>query len=135
MAGNSTDIQAGLRNALTAVPGLRVADHFPESINPPMAMIMLQQVTFHRAFGGGLSQWEFVISCVAGRMGDRAAQLQLDAWLAFNDYQSIRKAIEADLTLGGASKTLVTSDAVGIKPLTVGDAVYLNVEFTVTVHA
>ena len=135
MAGSLTTIQTGLQYALATVPGLRVADHLHEQTNPPVALAMLQSVQFHQAMGGGDTAWEFIVSCVAGRMGDRAAQLQIDAWLSFNGSQSVRAAIEADRTLGGACSTLIVSDAVGIKPLSVGEANYLNVEFTITVHA
>lgn len=135
MAGNSSDIQAGLRNALTAVPGLRVADHLPEQIAPPMAVVMLQGVQYHRAMQGGLSEWTFVVSCVTGRMGERSAQQQLDAWLTWSGDQSIRAAIEDDQTLGGSCSTLIVSDSVAVKPLTLGDASYLTCEFSVTVHA
>jgi len=135
MAGSLVDLQNGLQMVLATVPNLRVADHLPEQVTPPMAMVLLQSVTFHGAMGGGLSDWEFVVSCVAGRMGERSAQMQIDSWLSYDDSQSIRSAIEADMTLGGAASTLVVADAVGIKPLVIGDASYLNVEFTVHVYA
>lgn len=135
MAGNSTTIQSALRDALTAIPGLRIADHLPEQVAPPMAVILLQNVQYHRAMRGGLSEWTFVISFVTGRMGERSAQLQLDSWLAWSGEGSVRAAIEADQTLGGACSTLVVSDAVAVKPLTIGDASYLTCEFVVSVHA
>lgn len=135
MAGSSLDIQRGLGYALAAVPGLRVADHLPEQVNPPMAVISLQSVTYHRAMSGGLSAWEFVISAVGGRMGDRAAQLQLDGWMSYDGDQSIRAAIEDDRTLGGACSTLLVADMVAVRPLALGDAAYLTCEFNVTVHA
>jgi hypothetical protein len=96
MAGNSADIHTGLRNRLSTIQGLRVADHLPEQVQPPMAVIQLQSVTYHRAMSGGLSQWEFVVSCVAGRMGERFSQTQLDGWIAYSGSQSVRAAIEAD---------------------------------------
>lgn len=135
MAGSSLDIFRGLANALTAVPGLRVADHIPEQLNPPMAVIGLQSVTYHRAMSGGLSAWDYVVSAVGGRMGDRAAQIQLDGWMSYDGAQSIRAAIEDDRTLGGACSTLIVADMVAVRPLTLGDAAYLTCEFNVTVHA
>lgn len=135
MGGSSLDIHKGLANALTAVPGLRVADHLPEQINPPMAVIQLQSVTYHRAMSGGLSAWEHVVTAIGGRMGDRAAQVQLDGWMSYDGSTSIRAAIEDDRTLGGACSTLLVAEMVAVRPLTMGDAAYLTCEFNVTVHA
>lgn len=135
MAGSSLDIQQALANALTAVPGLRVADHLPEQINPPMAVIQLQSVTYHRAMKGGMSAWEYVVTAIGGRMADRAAQIQLDGWMSYDGAYSIRAAIEDDRTLGGVCDTLILTDMVAVRPLTMGDAAYVTCEFNVTVYA
>ena len=135
MAGTASSIQTALGVRLATVSGLRVADHLPEQVNPPMAVIQIQSVTYHRAMAGGLSEWQFVISCVAGRMGDRPAQITLDGWMSYAGGQSIRAAIEADKTLGGNSSTLKVGDMVAVRPLSIGDAAYLTCEFNVTVHA
>lgn len=135
MAGSSLDIQQALANALTAVPGLRVADHLPEQINPPMAVIQLQSVTYHRAMKGGTSAWEYVVTAIGGRMADRAAQIQLDGWMSYDGAYSIRAAIEDDRTLGGVCDTLILTDMVAVRPLTMGDAAYVTCEFNVTVYA
>jgi hypothetical protein len=135
MAGTASDIHAGLAANLSRVPGLRVADHLPEAVTPPMAVIQVQSVTYHRAMGGGMSEWQFVISLVSGRMGDRAAQITLDGWMSYDGAQSARAAIESDPSLGGACQTLIVADMVSIRPLSIGDAAYLTCEFNVNVHA
>lgn len=135
MAGEASSIQESLGMRLATIPGLRVADHLPEQINPPMAVIQLQSVTYHRAMRGGLSEWEFTISLVAGRMGDRPAQRQLDSWMSWDGSQSVRAAIEGDTTLGGACSTLKVADMIAVRPLSLGDAAYLTCEFNVIVHA
>lgn len=135
MAGEASSIQESLGMRLATIPGLRVADHLPEQINPPMAVIQLQSVTYHRAMKGGLSEWEFTISLVAGRMGDRPAQRQLDSWMSWDGSQSVRAAIEGDTTLGGACSTLKVADMIAVRPLSLGDAAYLTCEFNVIVHA
>ncbi len=135
MAGTASEIQSGLAANLARVRGLRVADHLPEQVSPPMAVIQIQSVTYHRAMGGGLSEWQFVVSLIAGRMGDRAAQRTLDGWMSWDGAQSARAAIESDPTLAGAAQTLKVSDMLSIRPLSIGDAAYLTCEFNVTVHA
>jgi hypothetical protein len=135
MAGTGLDIQDGLAMALATIPGLRVADHLPEQINPPVAVIQIQSVTYHRAMRGGLSTWEYVVSVVAGRLGDRSAQRTLDAWMSWDGPQSVRAALEEDPTLGGVSSTVKVNDMLAVRPVSLGDAAYLSCEFNVTVNA
>jgi hypothetical protein len=135
MAGTGTDLQNALATALATIPGLRVADHLPEQVAPPMAVIQLQSVTYHRAMGGGLSEWRYVVSLIAGRMGDRAAQTQMDGWLSYAGVQSVRAAVEADKTLDGNASTLIVDEMVSVRPLSIGDAAYTTCEFNITVHA
>ena len=135
MGGDASSLQEALGMALAMIPGLRVADHLPEQINPPMAVVQLQTVTYHRAMKGGLSEWQFTISLIAGRMGDRPAQRQLDAWMSYDGNQSVREAIESDRTLGGNCSTLKVADMISVRPLSLGDAAYITCEFNVIVHA
>lgn len=135
MSGSATQIHQALSLALAAVPGLRVADHLPEQINPPMAVIQIQSVTYHRAMQGGLSEWQYLVAVISGRMGDRSAQMQLDGWMAYSGSQSIRAALEVDQTLNGVCQSLMVADMVSVRPITQGDAAYLSCEFNVTVHA
>ena len=135
MSGSATQIHDALAMALAAVPGLRVADHLPEQVNPPMAVVQLQNIIYHRTMQGGTSEWSFLVALVAGRMGDRSAQRQIDGWTSYDGSQSIRAAIEADPTLNGICQTLLVADMVSVRPLSQGDAEYLSCEFNVTVHA
>lgn len=135
MAGTALDIQDKLAEALQTIPGLRVADHLPEQINPPIAVIQVQSVTYHRAMQGGLSTFEYVISVVAGRLGDRTAQRTLDAWMSWDGALSVRAALEDDQTLSGVAKTVKVNDMLAVRPVSLGDAAYLSVEFNVYVNA
>jgi hypothetical protein len=135
MAGNAADLHDAIAAALATVPGLRVADHLPEQVAPPMAVIQIQSVTYHRAMRGGLSEWRYVISVIAGRMGDRTAQATLDSWISWDGPQSIRAAIESDRTLAGNCSTLIVEDMISIRPLSIGDAAYLTCEFNLSIHA
>lgn len=135
MAGSASQIQAGLSTALAGIPGLRVADHLPEQVTPPMAIVQLQQVVYHRSMQGGTSEWTYLVAMIAGRMGDRAAQRQLDAWTSYDGAASVRATLEDDLTLGGIAQSLIVSDMVAVRPITLGDANYLSVELNLTVYA
>ena len=135
MAGTASELHAGLAAALAEIPGLRVADHVSENLNPPQAVVQLDQVTYHRAMGGGLSEWRFVVVMVAGRMGDRTGQLTIDGWLSWDGDQSVRAAIEADPTLGGVAHTTKVAQSLAIRPLSIGELTYLTVELNVDVTA
>lgn len=135
MAGTASDLQTALQNRLATIPGLRVADHLPEAVNPPMAVVGLQQVTYHRAMRGGLSTWLYLVTVIAGRMGQRSSQLTIDTWISYDGAGSVRAAIEADPTLGGKADSLIVEDMVAIRPLILGDETYISCEFNVNVHA
>ena len=135
MAGTASELHAGLAKLLASIPGLRVADHLPEQLSPPQAIIQLDQVDYHRAMSGGLSDWRFVVVMVAGRMGERTAQANIDAWLSWDGDASVRAALEADPTLGGAAQTTKVAQALSIRPLTIGELTYLTVELNVDVTA
>jgi hypothetical protein len=68
-------------------------------------------------------------------MAEQQAQRTLDAWLSWDGDQSIRAAIEADRTLGGAANTCIVTDAEALTSIQVGDSEYLGVIFNVTVYA
>jgi hypothetical protein len=135
MAGTGLDIQDGLARALGRVQGLRVADHIPEQLNPPVGVIQVQSVTYHRAMRGGLSSWDFIVTVIGGRMGDRTAMRTLDGWMSWDGVYSVRAALEDDQTLGGVCSTVKVNDMLAVRPVSLGDNVYLSCEFNVNVNA
>jgi hypothetical protein len=48
--------------------------------------------------------------------------------------KSVRAAIEADTTLGGVVQASLISTSADISSLTTGDAEFLQIQFTLTVH-
>ena len=59
----------------------------------------------------GLDYYRGYVLIVLGRMDERAAQGRLDAYVAPSGAQSVKAALEADPTLGGACQTLRVTDA------------------------
>jgi hypothetical protein len=135
MAGTASQLHSELARSLATIPNLRVSDHLPEGVNPPHAVIQLDQVTYHRAMGGGLSEWRFVVVMIAGRMGERSAQANIDQWLSWDGDYSVRAAVESDQTLGGTAHTVKCGQSLSVRPLAVGEQNYLAVELTVDVTA
>ncbi len=135
MAATISECAAGLKNQLRRIEGLRVADNLPDQVNPPMAVMSISDVTFHRAFSGGDPVYQFVVTLIVARASERVAQDRLDAFTSFDGPQSVRAAIEADQSLGGAAQTCVVDRAGNIQTVTLADNVnYLAVDFTVIVH-
>lgn len=134
MPATISQVASGLQVRLATVPGLRSYSFQPEQLNPPFAFPILQQVQYHGAMGGGDVAMTWGITVVTGRWTDRTAHTLLDGFLSFSGASSIRAAIEADPTLGGVAGTLVVASAANITALTVADADFLQVQFSVTVH-
>lgn len=136
MAGSVSDAADALKAGLRQISGLRVTDYVPDTINAPMAMVMLDEATYHRAFRGGDVNFRFTVTVVVGRVSERIAQNRLDDYLSFDGPQSIRQAIETGSHLDGcAFETLMVERAGNIQPITVNDVTYLSVDFTVMVHS
>ncbi len=107
----------------------------PEQLNPPFAYPELTTVTYHKAFGGGDVLMDFTIHVIVGRYTDRTAHATLDSYLSYSGATSIRAALESDLTLGAVCQTLIVNSAANISSLSAGDAEFLQIQFTVQVHA
>lgn len=134
MAATVSEIAAALKVALLAVPGLRVADYIQDNPNPPIAVVGISNVTYHRAFAGGDPSHEYVITIMVGRESERSAQTKLDAFLSWDGPQSIRSAIESDQTLQNVVDTCLVEKGGNVNLVSIGDSNFLTVEFTVTVH-
>lgn len=135
MPATVAQVQSGIKNRLATINGLRAFEFQPDNqIAPPYAFAQLNSVEYHRAFQGGDIVYDFTIFVIVGRVSDRTAQASLDAYLSYSGAQSVRSALEADLTLGGIVSTLIVSRSSSIRSLSVGDAEYLSIEIALLVH-
>ena len=57
-----SQVSEAIRTALRAVQGLRVVEYIPDSLNPPMATVGADTVTYHGAFGAGNPVYQFTVS-------------------------------------------------------------------------
>jgi len=135
VAGNLSELKQGLADRLATVPRLRVSPQIPEQVNPPMAVVSRAQVNYHRDMSGGTTEWTMQVQLIAGRMADRQSQRTIDAWLSWDGASSVRKAIEADGTLGGVALDTVVTDADALTTFQIGDSEYIGVTMNVTVWA
>jgi hypothetical protein len=135
MAATVSEAAAGLKGQIAQIPGLRVVDYLPDQINPPTAVISIDSVTYHQAFAGGDPLYQFTITVIVARASERVAQQKLDAFLAYSGTQSVRAAVEADKSLGGAVQQAIIDRGGNVQALTVNEVAYVTVDFTAIVHA
>ena len=130
-----SQIKTGLAANLATVSGLRAYAYQPDNVNTPFAWPLLDSIQYNGAMGGGLITHKFTVSVVVGRSAERTAQTLLDGYLSYAGAISIRQAIESDRTLGGVVQDLIVESASNISTLEANDAIYLAIDFMVTVYA
>lgn len=104
-------VRAGLGTALDTITGLRVFDYVPDSLSPPAAVVEPLEVDYDEAMKRGLDFYRAFILIIVGRMSDRSSQDRLDAYVAGSGASSVKAALEANRTLGGACSTLQVTSA------------------------
>jgi hypothetical protein len=130
-----TDLRAGLATRLGTISGLRTTTETPDTISPPIAIINVANVNYDRAFQRGLDEYNFVITVIVGRVGERSAQRLLDSYVSPVAPSSVKLAIELDRTLGGKCDSLRVTDMRNYGSLVIGEITYLAAEFNVVVYA
>jgi hypothetical protein len=130
-----TDLRAGLATRLGTITGLRTTTETPDTISPPVAIINVANVNYDKTFARGLDEYNFVITVIVGRVGERSAQRLLDSYVSPVAPSSVKLAIELDRTLGGKCDTLRVTDMRNYGSLVIGEITYLAAEFNVVVFA
>jgi hypothetical protein len=130
-----TAIRSGLATNLGTITGLRSGPTIPDNVNPPYAIIAPNSVDYHRAFNNALSTYNFTITLVVGRVSERTAQNNLDAYCSPTGSSSIRVAIESDKTLGGVVFDTIVTGMRNYGSVTIGENTYLAAEFDIAVQA
>jgi hypothetical protein len=130
-----SQLRTGLATNLATISGLRTANLIPDQVNPPIAIITPETITYDTSFARGLDEYAFTILVVVHRVAERSAQSSLDAFCNPTGSTSIKTAIESDRSLGGTAQTLRVTNLRTYQALSVGDVDYLAAEFSVVVYA
>jgi hypothetical protein len=130
-----TDLRAGLATRLGTISGLRTTTETPDTISPPVAIVNVANVNYDRTFQRGLDEYNFVVTVIVGRVGERSAQRLLDSYVSTTGSSSVKLAIELDRTLGGKCDSLRVTDMRNYGSLVIGEITYLAAEFNVVVFA
>lgn len=128
-----SEIRDALAGKAANVTGLRAYAYQPDDPRPPVAFVMLDRIEYDLNAHRGADTYFFVVTVIVGRANDRASQQNLDKYLVGAD--SVKKALEADRTLGGVVNTCRVTEARNYVSVNVGDTVYLQVELEVEVVA
>lgn len=128
-------IRTALATSLGSISGLRTSATVPDDPKPPVAIVLPPTISYDTSMGRGLDTYEFSILVMVGRLSERTAQASLDAYANPSGAASIKTAIEADRTLGGAAQSCRVTDMRNVGPMSIAENTYLTAEFVVTVYA
>jgi hypothetical protein len=130
-----SSIRTGLATRLGTITGLRTSAFMPDNPNPPIAVVMPSSVSYDDTFKRGMQTYVFNVLVIVGRVDERTAQSNLDAYVSSTGTSSIKLAIEGDKTLGGVVFDTRVSEMRNYGQLPVGEVTYLTAEFTVLCYA
>lgn len=128
-----SDIRSGIATRLATISGLRVSDYWRDDPRPPMAMVLPDRIEYDLNANRGADTYIFVIAVLVSRADERAAQQNADAFIVGSG--SVKAAIEADRTLNGTANTCRVTEMRNYGQVSVGDTIYLQVEFELEVVA
>ena len=130
-----TDIRNGLATRIATISGLRTAATIPDQVNPPIAIVIPERLTYDDAFNRGLVTYSFLVQVIVGKVSERTSQNKIDGFINPTGATSIKAAIEGDKTLNGVVFDTRVTEVTGYSVVQVGDIAYMSCEFRVTVLA
>jgi hypothetical protein len=126
-------IRAGIAANLASISGLRVSATMLDAPRPPVAMVFPDSIEFDLNANRGADTFTFVVSVLVGRADDRTAQNRADSFVV--GPSSVKTAIESDRTLGGVADTCRVTSMRNYSQVSIGETLYLGVDFEVEVVA
>ena len=120
---------------LATISGLRTSADIPDNPNPPVAIVQLNRVDYHQDFQRGMTEYNFAVQILVGRVDERSAQRNLDAYCSSTGSSSVSIAVESNRTLGGKAFDCIVTEMTSYGSVVVSDVTYLAAEFNVRVLA
>ena len=134
MTATVSDVKSALATKLGTISGLRSYAYQPDNPAFPCAIPTLTNIEYHGAMGSGLVTYTFTISVIIGRVSERSSESKLNDYAAYTGASSIRKVLEEDGSLGGAVADTIVTSASNISSISLNDADYLMLDFSVIVY-
>jgi hypothetical protein len=129
-----TEIRTEIAKNIGTISGLRTYADIPDNPAMPCAVVQLRSVEYDRAFQRGLTEYDFVVTVIFGRIATSQAQRSMDQLISTGD-RSLKAAVESDRTLDGKAFDTVVTEMTNVQSVTIGDITYLSADFAVTVYA
>lgn len=130
-----SELRTGIATNLATITGLRTSAFMPDNPNPPIAVVMPSSISYDDTFNRGMQTYVFNVLVIVGRVDERTAQSNLDAFVSGTGSSSVKRAIEVDKTLGGKAFDTRVTEMRNYGQLSIQDILYLTGEFTVLVYA
>jgi hypothetical protein len=132
------DLRSALATAVGTIPTgsgklLRSSDLILDSVNPPQAVVFRNDITYDLDLGDDGSTYSFIVKVYAGRVSERAAQILLDALCEPSGAGSLKAVVEGNVALRALCDWVVVQAAGAVKVTTVGENLYLTVDFIVEI--
>jgi len=133
-------IRQGLATNLSVIPEVQVSAYIIPP-TPPTIWVATVTLQFDLAYGSRLAgmkytdEYQVVVQALADTQDWQRGQEVLDQFMAGSGAYSVKDALEADKTLGGACDTLYVSEASGPTLNTFQTSSFLLSEWTVTIIA
>lgn len=129
-------VMDGIEAALATITGLRTSEYKPGAVTPPQAIVGVPPIRYHDTMGNGQVVFENVtVTVLTSKEYTRAGQRQLAQYADPNSATSVRKAIEADPTLGGVVTALIVKTFEPISETLYDQVGYFGGTFTLDVYA
>ena len=128
-------MRTGLATNLGTISGIRTYSDIPDNPAMPAAVVQLQSVSYDQAFARGLTEYNFIVTVIFGRVATSQAQRSMDELIDDGGGRSVKTAIESDKTLAGNAYDVRVAEMSNITSVTIGDITYLSADFAVTVFA
>jgi hypothetical protein len=129
------ELRTGIATNLATIPGLRTSLDVPDQVNPPTAFVQFVRVNYHLDMRNGMSEYLFAVQVVVGRVDERSAQRNLDAYCSTTGASSVLLAVESDRTLNNKAFDCVVTEVSSYGQFVSNDITYLGAEFQIRVLA
>ena len=130
-----TGMRTALAENLGTISGIRTYADIPDNPMMPAAVVQLQSTSYDQAFQRGLTEYNYVVTVIFGRVATSSAQRSMDQLIDDDGGRSIKTAIESDKTLDGNAFDVRVTEMTNITSITIGDITYLSADFAVIVYA
>lgn len=131
--GSISDVRTGLKNRLATISGLNAYALVPMTPNMPAALVTPRSINFDTSMTRGSDRLIFDVTLLVTDSITDLAQSQLDPYLSGSGSQSVKAAIEAESTLGGAADWSRVTEVSAYGDIPYSGKLYLGARFTVEV--